>query len=95
MDSIPDQPDYSSLRSNVSCLGRLLGETIAAAEGPPLLELIERIRRLSKAAREGEADALGDLLHRQAEHGRAEERDQAKDGEPGNSHFSSSLSPAD
>ncbi|MBK6288486.1 MAG: phosphoenolpyruvate carboxylase [Gammaproteobacteria bacterium] len=57
-----DQPDYSSLRSNVSFLGRLLGETIAAAEGPPLLELIERIRRLSKAAREGEADAHKTLL---------------------------------
>ena len=62
MDSISDQPDYSSLRSNVSFLGRLLGETIAAAEGPPLLELIERIRRLSKAAREGEADAHKTLL---------------------------------
>ncbi|MBK6289629.1 MAG: hypothetical protein IPF49_18755 [Gammaproteobacteria bacterium] len=27
MDSISDQPDYCSLRSNVSFLGRLLGES--------------------------------------------------------------------
>ena len=47
------QPDYSSLRGNVSFLGRLLGETIAAAEGEEFLALIEQIRGLSKGAREG------------------------------------------
>ena len=53
--------DRSSAASDVY-KRQLLGETIAAAEGPPLLELIERIRRLSKAAREGEADAHKTLL---------------------------------
>ena len=53
--------DYSSLRGNVSLLGRLLGDTISAAEGPPFLELIEQIRGLSKSAREGSAGARDEL----------------------------------
>lgn len=44
---------YATLRGNVGNLGRLLGETIAEAEGPDFLTLIERIRLLSKSAREG------------------------------------------
>jgi phosphoenolpyruvate carboxylase len=44
--------DYTALRGNVSLLGRLLGETIAEAEGEEFLELIERIRGLSKQGRE-------------------------------------------
>lgn len=47
------EPDYSGLRSNVSQLGHILGETMAAAEGDAFLELIERIRVLSKGARDG------------------------------------------
>ncbi|MBE9539700.1 MAG: phosphoenolpyruvate carboxylase [Proteobacteria bacterium] len=54
--------DYSSLRSNVSFLGRMLGETIAAAEGEGFLDLIEKIRGLSKAAREGDEGAHRSLL---------------------------------
>jgi len=46
------QPDYSGLRGNVSLLGHLLGETIAAAEGEDFLALIEQIRGFSKQARE-------------------------------------------
>ena len=52
---------YASLRGNVSFLGRLLGETIAAAEGQPFLDLVEQIRRLSKSAREGSAGAREEL----------------------------------
>lgn len=55
--------DYSALRRNVSFLGRLLGDTIAAAEGPEVLELVETIRGLSKAARDGN-DASGEELLR-------------------------------
>ena len=47
------QADYASLRGNVSLLGRILGDTIACAEGDDFLALIERIRGLSKGAREG------------------------------------------
>jgi len=52
---------YTSLRSNVSFLGRLLGDTIAAAEGQSFLDLVEQIRRLSKSAREGSAGARDEL----------------------------------
>ena len=45
------KPDYAALRGNVSLLGRLLGDTIAEAEGEPFLELIEQIRGLSKQGR--------------------------------------------
>jgi len=56
------QPDYASLRGNVSFLGRLLGETIAAADGEDFLALVEQIRGLSKRAREGEEEARESLL---------------------------------
>jgi phosphoenolpyruvate carboxylase len=53
----PDSVDYTLLRGNVSFLGTILGDTIAAAEGEEFLELIESIRCLSKAAREGDSSA--------------------------------------
>ncbi|MEP1593300.1 MAG: phosphoenolpyruvate carboxylase, partial [Halieaceae bacterium] len=54
--------DYASLKGNVSLLGRILGETIAAAEGEDFLALIERIRGLSKSAREGDKEQRETLL---------------------------------
>ncbi len=57
VDATPSREDYAGLRENVSRLGRILGDTIAGAEGEEFLELIERIRGLSKGARDGvEAD---------------------------------------
>ncbi len=41
---------YSALKSNVSMLGHLLGNTIQDAHGPALLEKVEEIRQLSKSA---------------------------------------------
>ena len=41
---------YSALRSNVSMLGHLLGNTIKDAHGDVLLEKVETIRKLSKSA---------------------------------------------
>ena len=61
MNTAIGRADYSSLRSNVSFLGRLLGETIAAAEGDDFLDLVERIRSLSKSSREGD-DGAGEQL---------------------------------
>ena len=55
------EPAYASLRGNVSFLGRLLGDAIAAAEGPAFLDLIEQIRGLSKNAREGDEGARDEL----------------------------------
>jgi len=63
---VEEQADYSYLRGNVSFLGRLLGETIADAEGEDFLELIEKIRGLSKTARlatdDDDAVARAELL---------------------------------
>ncbi|WP_114765960.1 phosphoenolpyruvate carboxylase [Vibrio rhodolitus] len=44
---------YSALRSNVSMLGHLLGNTIKDAHGDVILEKVETIRKLSKSARSG------------------------------------------
>ncbi|MEP5765971.1 MAG: phosphoenolpyruvate carboxylase [Halieaceae bacterium] len=54
--------DYSALRRNVSFLGRLLGEVVAAAEGDDFLALVEEIRTLSRSAREGDVPAREALL---------------------------------
>lgn len=62
MTTLDAAPDYTSLRSNVSALGSLLGETISAAQGAELLDLVEQIRTLSRAARDGEAAAGEKLL---------------------------------
>jgi len=53
--------DYASLRGNVSLLGRMLGDTVAAAQGADFLQLIEQIRSLSKRAREGSGEARNAL----------------------------------
>ncbi|MEP6388542.1 MAG: phosphoenolpyruvate carboxylase [Halioglobus sp.] len=60
-NEIPES-DYASLRGNVSLLGRILGDTIADAEGEDFLALIERIRGLSKGAREGGTHERAALL---------------------------------
>ncbi|EJL6306301.1 phosphoenolpyruvate carboxylase [Vibrio cholerae] len=44
---------YAALKSNVSMLGRLLGQTIQAADGDVILAKVETIRKLSKSARGG------------------------------------------
>lgn len=65
MSDTQEAPDYTTLRGNVSLLGRLLGDTVAAAEGDAFLDLVELIRVLSKGAREGVAadrDALLEQL---------------------------------
>ncbi len=41
---------YAALKSNVSMLGRLLGQTIQDADGDVILEKVETIRKLSKSA---------------------------------------------
>ncbi|AFJ48878.1 phosphoenolpyruvate carboxylase [Shimwellia blattae] len=44
---------YSALRSNVSMLGKLLGDTIRDALGENILDRVETIRKLSKSSRAG------------------------------------------
>ncbi|OAJ93722.1 phosphoenolpyruvate carboxylase [Vibrio bivalvicida] len=53
---------YSALRSNVSMLGHLLGNTIKDAHGNVLLEKVETIRKLSKSALAGNQQDRDSLI---------------------------------
>lgn len=53
---------YAMLKSNVSMLGYLLGNTIQAAHGDALLEKIEKIRTLSKSASTGNLEDRTKLI---------------------------------
>jgi len=53
---------YSALRSNVSMLGTLLGDTIKEALGENILERVETIRKLSKSSRAGNEAHRQELL---------------------------------
>ncbi|MEH0667842.1 phosphoenolpyruvate carboxylase [Vibrio scophthalmi] len=53
---------YSALRSNVSMLGHLLGNTIKDAHGEALLDKVETIRKLSKSALAGNKEDRESLI---------------------------------
>lgn len=53
---------YSAMRSNVSMLGKLLGDTIKDAMGKNILEKVETIRKLSKSSRAGNEKHRQQLL---------------------------------
>ncbi|BDH44058.1 phosphoenolpyruvate carboxylase [Salmonella enterica subsp. enterica serovar Choleraesuis] len=53
---------YSALRSNVSMLGKLLGDTIKGALGENILDRVETIRKLSKSSRSGNEASRQELL---------------------------------
>lgn len=53
---------YSEMRNNISMLGRFLGDTISEAQGSEILELIEKIRVLSRNSRAGDNLAREQLL---------------------------------
>src|SRR5688500_13488554 len=52
---------HKSLRDDVRLLGELLGETLRTLEGEPIYEIVERVRAMAKAAREGDQDAFRQL----------------------------------
>ena len=51
---------HAELRADIRRLGDLLGETLVRQEGPELLELVERVRRLTREDGEAAAELLGD-----------------------------------
>lgn len=53
---------YDALKSNVSMLGRLLGNTIKNAHGEELLAKVEEIRQLSKSAAKGNKEDREKLI---------------------------------
>ncbi|MFB4358725.1 phosphoenolpyruvate carboxylase [Pantoea sp. BS_4] len=54
---------YSAMRSNVSMLGKLLGDTIKDALGENILGQVETIRKLSKSSRAGNDTHRKELLN--------------------------------
>ena len=64
------EPAHNALRADIRRLGDLLGRTLTQHGGPPLLELVERVRRLSREAAgagrsaDGSARAAADELDR-------------------------------
>ncbi len=53
---------YAALRSNVSLLGQVLGQTIEQALGEQALDKVEQIRQLAKSSRNGDELAREQLL---------------------------------
>ncbi|MQS07982.1 phosphoenolpyruvate carboxylase [Streptomyces alkaliphilus] len=51
----------SALRADIRRLGELLGATLVRQDGPELLELVERVRRLTRTDGEAAAELLGEL----------------------------------
>lgn len=63
MSGLMMNEQYSALRSNVSMLGKLLGDTIKDALGENILDRVETIRKLSKSSRAGNETSRQELLN--------------------------------
>src|SRR5947209_8684584 len=55
-------PDGEGLRRDIHLLGQLLGETLVRHEGQEVFDLVERVRNLSKATRDGSPGVTAEQL---------------------------------
>src|SRR6185437_14432760 len=65
MMAVPSGAD-EALRANVRLLGEILGKVLVEQEGRELFQLEEEIRNLSRAGRQGDAEAAAQLADRLA-----------------------------
>ena len=61
-NKIMNKMQQSLMHDNIKLLGDLLGKTIEEAEGKDMVDLIETIRRLSKASHTGDMEAHKTLV---------------------------------